>query len=103
MLARWPSNLKKTMFSPSCGYTGRHAKPRTQWKTRFYHIALAANVPIILAEINAGKKSVGVDHIIYPSGNIDADMAEIYAFFDYRARRKPKNYASPNKPAAEDR
>ena len=77
--------------------------PRTQWKTGFYHIALAANVPIILAGINAGKKSVGVDHIIYPSGNIDADMAEIYAFFDNVRGVKPKNYASPNKPAAEDR
>ncbi len=76
--------------------------PRTHWKTGFYHIALAANVPIILAGINAGKKSVGVDRIIYPSGDIDADMAEIYAFFDNVRGVKPKNYASPNKPAAED-
>ena len=72
--------------------------PCTQWKTGFYHIALAANVPIILAGINAGKKSVGVDHIIYPSGNIDADMAEIYAFFDNVRGVKPKIMPHPISP-----
>ena len=75
---------------------------RTHWKTGFYHIAMAANVPIILAGINTEKKSVGVDRIIYPSGDVDADMAEIYAFFDNVRGVRPENYASPNKPAPQD-
>jgi len=73
--------------------------PRTRWKTGFYHMAVAAKVPIILAGIDCDKKSVGVDRIMYPSGDLDADMAEIYAFFDGVRGVRPENYASPNKPA----
>ena len=76
--------------------------PRTHWKTGFYHMAQAANVPIILAAINAQKKQVGVDRIIHPSGDLEADMEEIYGFFDTIKGVKPDNYASPNKPAPED-
>ena len=76
--------------------------PRTHWKTGFYHMAMAANVPILLAGIDCDKKSVGVDRIIHPSGDLEADMAEIYAFFDTIRGVRPENYASPNKPAPED-
>lgn len=76
--------------------------PRTHWKTGFYHIALAANVPIILAAVDKKNRRVGVDRIIYPSGDLQADMAEIYAFYDNYDGLIPSNYASPNKPAPED-
>ena len=76
--------------------------PRTHWKTGFYHMAMAANVPIILAAIDADKKQVGVSRIMQPSGDLEADLAEIYAFFDNYNGVKPDNYASPNRPAPED-
>jgi 1-acyl-sn-glycerol-3-phosphate acyltransferase len=76
--------------------------PRTHWKTGFYHIAMAANVPIILAGIDCDKKSVGVDRIMYPSGDLEADLAEIYAFYDNVRGINHENYASPNRPAPED-
>jgi 1-acyl-sn-glycerol-3-phosphate acyltransferase len=76
--------------------------PRTHWKTGFYHMAVAAKVPIVLAAIDVDKKSVGVEHIMHPSGDVEADMAEIYAFFDTVRGVRPENYASPNKPAPED-
>jgi 1-acyl-sn-glycerol-3-phosphate acyltransferase len=76
--------------------------PRTHWKTGFYHMAMAANVPILLAAIDVDKKAVGVDRIMHPSGDLDADMAEIYAFFDNVRGIKAGNYASPNKPAPDD-
>lgn len=76
--------------------------PRTHWKTGFYHIAMAANVPIILAGIDCDKKTVGVDRIFHPSGDVEADMVDIYAFFDNVRGVRPENYASPNKPAPED-
>lgn len=76
---------------------------RTHWKTGFYHIAMAANVPIILAAVDKKNRCVGVDRIIYPSGDLQADMAEIYAFYDNYDGLIPSNYASPNKPAPEDR
>jgi len=76
--------------------------PRTHWKTGFYHMAMAAHVPIILAAIDADKKQVGVSRIMQPSGDLEADLAEIYAFFDNYNGVKPDNYASPNRPAPED-
>jgi 1-acyl-sn-glycerol-3-phosphate acyltransferase len=77
--------------------------PRTHWKTGFYHMAVEAKVPIVLAAIDVDKKSVGVGRIMHPSGDVEADMAEIYAFFDTVRGVRPENYASPNKPAPEDR
>ena len=47
-------------------------------------------------------KTGGVDRIMHPSGDLDSDMAEIYAFFDNVRGIKAGNYASPNKPAPDD-
>lgn len=76
--------------------------PRTHWKTGFYQIAMAANVPIVMAAIDVANKRVGVDRIFYPSGDIEADMAEIYAFYDQYSGLRPENYASPNRPAPDE-
>jgi hypothetical protein len=76
--------------------------PRTKWKTGFYQIAMAANVPILMAAVDEKTKSVGVERILYPTGDVQADMAEIYAFYDQFGGLRPENYASPNKPAPED-
>lgn len=77
--------------------------PRTKWKTGFYQIAMVANVPILMAAVDETTKSVGVERILYPSGDLEADMAEIYKFYDQFGGLRPENYASPNRPAPEDR
>ena len=64
---------------------------------------LAAKVPIILATVDKKNRRVGVGRILYPSGDLQADMAEIYAFYDGFDGLIASNYASPNKPAPEDR
>ena len=76
--------------------------PRTHWKTGFYQIAMAANVPILMAAVDEHTKTVGVERILYPSGDLEADMAAIYAFYDQFGGLRPENYASPNRPAPED-
>lgn len=76
--------------------------PRTHWKTGFYQIAMAANVPILLTAVDEKTKTVGVERFLYPSGDLEADMAEIYAFYDQFGGLRPENYASPNKPAPDD-
>jgi len=52
-----------------------------RWKSGFYHIARGADVPIVLAFIDYVKKSTGVGPLVFPSGNFDADMAKIKAFY----------------------
>jgi 1-acyl-sn-glycerol-3-phosphate acyltransferase len=59
---------------------GTRSKVR-YWKTGFYYIALAANVPIVLAYMDYEKKLTGLGPTIYPSGDIEADMKTIKAFY----------------------
>ena len=53
------------------------------WKTGFYYIALQANVPIVMAFFDYKHKRLGIsDTIIWPSGDITADIAVIQEFFE---------------------
>lgn len=52
-----------------------------RWKQGFYHIAIGANVPIVLSFMDYKKKEAGVGKILYPSGNLDEDMSIIEEFY----------------------
>jgi len=51
------------------------------WKTGFYFIAQEAGVPIVLAFIDYEKKIGGLGPVFVPTGDVDADMAEIKRFY----------------------
>lgn len=59
---------------------GTRSKSR-YWKTGFYYIAIGANVPIVMAYMDYAKKLSGLGPILVPSGDIDADMKTIKAFY----------------------
>jgi 1-acyl-sn-glycerol-3-phosphate acyltransferase len=59
---------------------GTRSKVR-YWKTGFYYIALGAKVPIIMAFMDYQSKRSGLGPIFMPSGNLDADMEKIKAFY----------------------
>ncbi len=59
---------------------GTRSKTR-HWKTGFYYIALAANVPIVMAYMDYAKKRSGLGPMLHPSGDIEADMKIIKAFY----------------------
>jgi len=63
----------------------------THWKTGFYYIALGANVPIILAFIDYPTKRIGLGSILYPTGDLDADMQLIRDFYADKRGKKPEN------------
>ena len=50
-----------------------------EWKTGFYRIATAADIPIVLGFIDASTKTCGFGDTFNPSGNIDEDMLVIKA------------------------
>ena len=56
-------------------------KKVSYWKTGFYHIAMGANVPIVLGFLDYRRKAGGIGPIFYPTGNIEKDMQEIKAFY----------------------
>ena len=59
---------------------GTRSKAR-YWKTGFYYIALGANVPIVMAYMDYDRKLSGLGPVLYPSGDIDADMSVIKTFY----------------------
>jgi 1-acyl-sn-glycerol-3-phosphate acyltransferase len=66
---------------------GTRSKVR-YWKTGFYYIAMGAKVPIVMAYMDYSQKRTGLGPLFYPSGDIDADMLVIKAFY---AQFKGKN------------
>lgn len=65
-----------------------------KWKTGFYHIAMKANVPIVLGKIDYKKKEAGLAKVIYPCGNFEKDFREILEFLNGVTGRNPENYNS---------
>ncbi len=53
----------------------------TTWKTGFYWIAQQAGVPIQLAYMDYANKRVGLGPQLQPTGDIEADMVTIKAFY----------------------
>lgn len=51
------------------------------WKTGFYFIAQQAQVPIVMAYMDYQRKVSGLGPIFRPTGDIEADMAVIKAFY----------------------
>lgn len=54
---------------------------REHWKSGFYHIARAADVPLICGFLDFKRKRGGCGPVIYTTGDIAADMAKIRAFY----------------------
>jgi len=62
-----------------------------EWKSGFYHIAVAAGVPIVLSVLDYGTKRVSLAAVVYPSGDYEADLAVIrghYATAEGKNREK---------------
>lgn len=59
---------------------GTRSKVR-YWKTGFYHIAIGAKVPIVMAFMDYSRKTGGLGPVFEPTGDIEADMAAIKAFY----------------------
>lgn len=51
------------------------------WKTGFYYIAAGAGVPIMMAYLDYDKKVGGLGPLFQTTGDIQADMAAIKAFY----------------------
>jgi 1-acyl-sn-glycerol-3-phosphate acyltransferase len=68
-------------------------KLRTKWKTGFYHIAKNAGVPIMLSYLDYKQKKAGVGKIMYPSGDMEADMREIMAFYRDKTGKNPELFS----------
>ncbi|SMF70049.1 lysophospholipid acyltransferase family protein [Pseudobacteriovorax antillogorgiicola] len=64
------------------------------WRSGFYHIAVGAKVPIVFYYIDFKTKVAGCGPILYPTGDIEADMKVIQDFYQGITPRNPKNCGS---------
>ena len=56
-------------------------KKVSSWKTGFYYVAKAANVPIIMVAFDFGNKRVVISEPFYPTHDIKKDFQFMYHFF----------------------
>jgi len=62
------------------------------WKRGFYYIALHAQVPIALGFLDHKTKTGGIGKMFTPTGDYDADLKEIEAFYYDKEARYPEKF-----------
>jgi 1-acyl-sn-glycerol-3-phosphate acyltransferase len=60
------------------------------WKSGFYQIALAANIPVVCGYLDYPNKVAGLGEAFELSGDITADMDRIRAFYEPITGRHPE-------------
>ena len=60
------------------------------WKSGFYHIALAANVPVVLGSLDFPNKLAILGPAIHLTGDMKADMDRIRAFYADKTGKHPE-------------
>ncbi|MCC7216701.1 MAG: 1-acyl-sn-glycerol-3-phosphate acyltransferase [Burkholderiales bacterium] len=61
------------------------------WKSGFYHLTRAVDVPLGLAFIDYARREIGVGAYVALTGDVAADMARIAAFYADKRGRRPGN------------
>jgi 1-acyl-sn-glycerol-3-phosphate acyltransferase len=52
------------------------------WRTGFYHLAVAANVPVVLTALDFRRRRATIGPALLPSGDLEADLGLIRAFYE---------------------
>jgi 1-acyl-sn-glycerol-3-phosphate acyltransferase len=61
------------------------------WKSGFYRVAVAAQVPIVCGYLDYGPRVGGFGRVVWPTGDLDADMAVFRSFYADIQGKYPDN------------
>lgn len=61
------------------------------WKSGFYHLARAVDVPVALGYVDYPRREIGIGAYVDLTGDTAADMARIRAFYSDKRGRHPEN------------
>jgi 1-acyl-sn-glycerol-3-phosphate acyltransferase len=61
-----------------------------KWRTGFYHIAVAAKVPLVVGMMDYGRKTGGLMAVIWPTGDFRADMQKLFDVYRGCVPRHPE-------------
>jgi 1-acyl-sn-glycerol-3-phosphate acyltransferase len=70
----------------------RSANPN--WKRGFHHVARKAEVPVLVVYVDSAIRTIGIEGLMDPSDDVDADIRQLKQFYDSKGGLKPENYAS---------
>ncbi len=71
--------------------TPEGTRSRTEhWRTGFYFIAVGARVPIVLGYLDYARKRAGVGLVLWPSGDLEADLRTIGDFYADKTGKRPE-------------
>ncbi|MGE0784810.1 MAG: lysophospholipid acyltransferase family protein [Sandaracinaceae bacterium] len=62
------------------------------WKSGFYHIAVAADVPVVCGYLDYERKRGGFGLVLEPSGDLKADMDKVRAFYADKVGLYPEKF-----------
>ena len=71
---------------------GTRSLSRT-WKRGYYYIAELAHVPIAFGFLDYNKKIGGIGGMLTPTGNYDADLKIIEAFYSEKGAKYPEKFS----------
>ncbi|MBV1879733.1 MAG: 1-acyl-sn-glycerol-3-phosphate acyltransferase [Pseudomonadales bacterium] len=60
------------------------------WKSGFYHIAQAAQIPIVCGYLDYAQKEAGLGPVFYLSGDLEKDMDKIRGFYADKKGKYPE-------------
>jgi len=63
-----------------------------RWKTGFYHVALGANVPVLLGYLDYGTKTAGFGPLLHMTGNAVTDAENIKSFYRNIKAKFPEKF-----------
>ncbi len=66
---------------------------RDKWRSGFYQVALQANVPILFGFIDYKNKKCGIKEVFKPTGDMEADMKHIMAFYQTTNPKFPELFS----------
>lgn len=69
---------------------------RSEWKSGFYRIALAAGIPIQLAVIDYKNKEVGIFEVFNPTGDMEQDIDYIRRQYHKYQAKYPEKFHEYN-------
>ena len=64
------------------------------WKRGFHHVARKAEVPVLVVYVDSAVRTIGIEGLMEPSDDADADIRKLKQFYDSKSGLKPKNYGS---------
>jgi 1-acyl-sn-glycerol-3-phosphate acyltransferase len=88
MISLFQQHDKLMLMIPAEGTRGRVKR----WKTGFYHVALGANVPVLLGYLDYGTKTAGFGPLLHMTGNPQTDAENIKDFYKNIQAKYPEKF-----------